>query len=77
MPRVTNRRIASTIAATALAAAGFVAGTGTASAADASGILAPKDTFLVCGQAGWNPYKCWISFFNLPIAEFEVPEGLS
>ncbi|WP_027501005.1 hypothetical protein [Rhodococcus sp. UNC363MFTsu5.1] len=36
MPRVTNRRIASTIAATVLVAAGLVTGAGTASAADTS-----------------------------------------
>ncbi|WP_137873893.1 hypothetical protein [Rhodococcus sp. Q] len=59
MPRATNRRIAATIAATALVAAGLVAGTGTASAADTSSAGSLENSW-GCGRnaAQFSPTFC-------------------
>ncbi|MGW0041216.1 hypothetical protein [Rhodococcus sp. NPDC003348] len=74
MPRVTNRRIASTIAATALLAAGLVAGTGTASAADTSSAESLANPFY-CGKSMQYPPTPWtcVVFGH----SFTLPQSLS
>ncbi|SEL15564.1 hypothetical protein SAMN05444583_106171 [Rhodococcus maanshanensis] len=75
MPRVTNRRIASTIAATALVAAGLVTGAGTASAADTSSEGSTEHPFF-CGKVMVEPPRpltCYLFGQRL----FELPQSLS
>lgn len=74
MPRATNRRVASTIAATALVAAGLVTGAGTAST-DSTSFAGSIESGFYCGRGmpyALPPMTCHVFGYT-----FQLPQWLS